>query len=55
MPALELRRFRDGSEHLVALHTLSRYGLKVMLTRDLDAMLATWREAVRLTRGRADC
>ncbi len=47
--SLELRRFRDGSEHLVALHGLSRYGLKVMLTRDLDVLLAGWRQAAQLT------
>ncbi len=46
--AMELRRFSDGSERLVGLHTLPRYGLKLMLTRDLDAVLASWRDFARL-------
>ena len=46
--AMELRRFSDGSERLVGLHTLPRYGLKLMLTRDVDAVLASWREFARL-------
>lgn len=46
---MELRRFRDGSQHLVGLHGLPRYGLKVMLTRDLDVLLAGWRETALLT------
>jgi signal transduction histidine kinase len=49
MQSIELRRFRDGSEHLVALHNMSHYGLKVVFTRDLDAMLIAWREAAQLT------
>ncbi len=49
MQSMEVLRFRDGSEHLVAVHTLSHYGVKVVFTRDLSAVLATWREAVRLT------
>lgn len=46
--AMELRRFSDGSERLVGVHTLPRYGLKLMLTRDVDAVLASWREFARL-------
>jgi signal transduction histidine kinase len=49
LPNMEVRRFRDGSEHLVALHSLPRYGLKVMLTRNLSAGLVAWREAAQLT------
>lgn len=44
-PDLELRRFQDGSDNLVALHTVSRYGVKVLLSRDLDSVLASWRQA----------
>ena len=47
--SMELRRFRDGSDHLVGLHSLPRYGLKVMLTRDLEVLLAGWRQTVQLT------
>ena len=46
---VELRRFRDGSEHLVGLHSLPRYGLQVMLTRDLDVLLTGWRDSAQLT------
>ena len=52
--AMELRRFSDGSERLVGLHTLPRYGLKLILTRDLDAVLASWREFARVA-GLAAC
>jgi signal transduction histidine kinase len=45
----ELRRFRDGSERLVALHSLPRFGLEVVLTRDLTVVLVSWRQAARLT------
>jgi signal transduction histidine kinase len=49
MPGMELRRFRDGSEHLVALRSVPRYGLKMMLTRNVEAVLVAWREAAQLT------
>ena len=49
LQSLELRRFRDGSERLVSVHSLPRYGLKVMLTRNLEAVLVAWREAAQLT------
>jgi signal transduction histidine kinase len=45
----ELRRFRDGSERLVALHRLPHFGLQVVLTRDLSIALVSWRQAARLT------
>lgn len=45
----ELRTFRDGGDRLVIVQGLPRYGLKVMLTRDLDAVLAPWREVARIT------
>ncbi|MDE2371950.1 MAG: response regulator [Burkholderiales bacterium] len=47
-PSLDLRRFRDGSWHLVGLRSVPRYGVRMMLTRDLDAVLAPWRGAVQL-------
>ena len=46
---IELRRFRDGTDRLVSLHSLPRFGLKVMLTRDLEVVLLGWREATQLT------
>ncbi|MEO8718822.1 MAG: ATP-binding protein, partial [Burkholderiales bacterium] len=47
--SFEIRRFREGGERLVTLHSLPRYGLNVVLTRELDAVLGAWREAARLT------
>jgi signal transduction histidine kinase len=47
-PNLEVRRLRDGSEHLVGLHGIGRYGIKVMVTRQLGAVLAAWRGAAEL-------
>jgi signal transduction histidine kinase len=49
MPNMELRRFSDGSVRLVGLHRLPRYGLTLMLTRDLESVLAPWYEVARLT------
>jgi signal transduction histidine kinase len=46
---LEPRRFSDGSDRLVAMHELPRYGLGVVLTRDVQAVLEPWREAARFT------
>jgi signal transduction histidine kinase len=45
----ELHRFRDGSQRLVALHSLPQFGLEVVLTRDLTVVLVSWRQAARLT------
>ena len=47
--ATELRQLPDGTERLVALHSLERYGLEVVLTRNLDVVLVAWREAAQLT------
>jgi signal transduction histidine kinase len=46
---IELHQFRDGSTRLVSLHSLERYDLKVMLTRDLQVVLLDWRHAAELT------
>jgi signal transduction histidine kinase len=48
-PGLALRRFRDGSEHLVGLHPVPRYGLHVVVSRSLTAALASWRGAAELS------
>jgi signal transduction histidine kinase len=45
----QLRQFRDGSERLVSLHSLPRFGLEVVLTRDLTVVLDSWHQAARLT------
>lgn len=45
----ELRQLPDGTERLVALHSLERYGLEVVLTRNLDVVLVAWREAAQFT------
>ena len=43
-PSMTRRRFRDGSERLVSLNDLPRYGLKMILTRDTSVVLRPWRE-----------
>ncbi len=48
-PGMQLRRFGDGSDHLVSFNRLPRYGLGVMLTRSLQAALLGWRQTVQLT------
>ena len=48
-PSMELRRFRDGSDNLVGLHSVPRYGITVVVSRDLRAVLAGWRGAAQLT------
>ena len=48
-PTLEVRRFQDGSDHLVGLHSVPRYGVKVVMSRDLKAVLTSWRGAADLT------
>lgn len=50
-PSLEVRRFSDGRNYLVGLHSVPRYGLKVMVSRELDAVLAAWRGAVEMAVG----
>ena len=47
--SMEVLSFSDGSERLVGLHSLERYGLKVVLSRDRDAALAAWREAAQVS------
>jgi signal transduction histidine kinase/CheY-like chemotaxis protein len=46
---IELREFRDGSRRLVAVRDLPRFGLKMVLTRNLDAVLLAWRQAAQWT------
>lgn len=48
MRSAAVRRFRDDSERLVAMHSLQQFGLDVVLTRDLGVMLVGWRQAVRI-------
>ena len=47
--SMELRKFRDGSESLVSLHRVPRYGLEVVVSRDVAAVLMSWRGAAELT------
>ena len=47
-PGLALRRFADGSEHLVARHLVPRYGIQVLVSRDLAAVMGTWRQTAEL-------
>lgn len=45
--SLELRRFSDGVERIVSVNRLPRYKLNLVLTRDWDAVLASWWEFAR--------
>ncbi|HZE92323.1 MAG TPA: ATP-binding protein [Rhizobacter sp.] len=44
-PTMELRTFQDGSENLIGLHAVARYDIKVAVTRDLAAVLLSWRQS----------
>jgi signal transduction histidine kinase len=44
-PSLEMHRFSDGSDNLVGLHEVRRFGVKVVVARDLAAVLAPWRQS----------
>lgn len=39
---------RDGEPRLVAIHQLPRFGLRVVLARDLDTVLGAWRQTAQL-------
>jgi signal transduction histidine kinase len=43
-PSMEVRRFQDGSENLVALHSVPRFDIKIFVSRDLAAVLLAWRQ-----------
>ena len=47
-PRLARQRFSDGSEHLVGSHRVPRYGLDVVVSRELAAVLQGWRGALQL-------
>ncbi len=49
LKTMERRRFADGSEHLVSLHDLPRFGMRVVVSRDLEAVLGEFRGVVLLT------
>jgi signal transduction histidine kinase/ActR/RegA family two-component response regulator len=40
---MEVRTLRDGRKRLTGLHSVQRYGIEVVVARDLDALLADWR------------
>jgi signal transduction histidine kinase len=48
-PTIAVRTFSDGSENLVARHDVPRYGIGVVVSRDLRSVLDGWREAAELT------
>jgi hypothetical protein len=43
-----VHHFRDGSDRLVGMHDARHYDVTVVLTRDVDDVLAGWRTATRL-------
>jgi len=47
-PSMEVHKFRDGSKRLMNLRSLPRYGLKLILTRDLEVALKPWRETAQI-------
>ncbi len=47
-PRLVMQHFSDGSEHLVGSHRVPRYGLDVVVSRELAAVLQGWRGALQL-------
>jgi signal transduction histidine kinase len=48
-PSMEVRSFQDGSDNLVGLHGVPRYALKVVVSRQLSAVLEPWRQALQVT------
>lgn len=49
LPLEQLARLRNGEQRLVAIREVRRFGLKVVLTRNLDAVLTEWRQTAQLT------
>ncbi|KQV78907.1 sensor histidine kinase [Rhizobacter sp. Root1221] len=47
-PSVEVRKFRDGSENMVGLHTVPHYDVKVVVSRDLASVLMAWRQMVEV-------
>ena len=47
-PGMELRRFRDGTDHLVGMNSVPRFGIKVVVSRDLSTVLMSWQSAAEL-------
>ncbi len=47
-PSIEVRKFRDGSENMVGLHTVPHYDVKVIVSRDLASVLMAWRQMVEV-------
>jgi signal transduction histidine kinase/CheY-like chemotaxis protein len=48
-PSLEVRTFQDGSENLVGLRSVPRYEIKVVVSRNLAAVLLSWRQTAEGT------
>ncbi len=46
--AVSVLRFADGGDRLVGWHAVPRYGIRVVVARDLDAVIAAWRSAALL-------
>ena len=47
-PGQEMQRFRDGSDNLVSLLRVPRYGVKVLVSINPHAALKTWRDAAEM-------
>ncbi len=49
LEGVALRRAGDGTEKLVGIHALPRYGIKVLVSSDLGIALKPWRNACELS------
>ncbi len=47
--SMEVIKSGDGSQRLVGLHSLERYGINIVLSRDLGAVLDAWRQTAQVT------
>jgi signal transduction histidine kinase/CheY-like chemotaxis protein len=47
-PGLARHAFADGSDNLVDVHPGPRYGLNVLVSREIASVLGTWRQAAEL-------
>ena len=47
-PSMELRTLADGSRNLVGLHGVPRFDIRVLVARDLSAVLMAWRQAAEM-------
>ena len=47
-PNMQVRKFPDGGERLVAQRSIERYGITVLVSREVSSLLESWREAAQV-------